>query len=149
MGLRSRPGQVRDAGKACRLTVARGFLGYLLAVEPGTEVSPHRLLATLRQRRPYIFSDAEIEGLVAVAAGRPPAPRRSGPPADLGNQVPKVALGAAAPSARAALARYLQHREALGYDALSDAVFMAEAGGRLDVGLLGAWFRSLTRKLGL
>ena len=26
---------------------------------------------------------------------------------------------------------------------------MAESGGRLDVGLLGAWFRNLTRKLGL
>jgi len=45
-----------DAGKAHRLMVARGFLAYLSAVVPGTEVPPYGLLASHRRRRPYIFS---------------------------------------------------------------------------------------------
>jgi integrase/recombinase XerD len=61
-----------DAGKAHRLTVARGFLTYLSAVVPGTEVPAYGLLAGHRRRRPYIFSDAEIEALTAAAAMAPP-----------------------------------------------------------------------------
>jgi hypothetical protein len=61
-----------DAGKAHRLTVARGFLTYLSAVVPGTEVPAYGLLACPRRRRPYIFSDAEIEALTAAAATAPP-----------------------------------------------------------------------------
>lgn len=53
------------------------------------------------------------------------------------------------PTAAAALAAYLRRREDLGYHALSDAVFVAERGGPLHVGLLGVWFGKLTRKLGL
>jgi integrase len=61
-----------DAGKAHRLMVARGFLAYLAAVVPGTEVPPQGLLAGHRRRRPYILSDAEIEALTATAAKAPP-----------------------------------------------------------------------------
>jgi len=61
-----------DAGKAYRLTVARGFLAYLSGVVPGTEVPTHGLLASQRRRRPYILSDAEIEVLAAAAAKAPP-----------------------------------------------------------------------------
>jgi len=61
-----------DAGMAHRLMVARSFLTYLSAVVPGTEVPPHGLLANNRRRRPYIFSDAEIEALTTVAAKAPP-----------------------------------------------------------------------------
>jgi integrase len=61
-----------DAGKAHRLMVARGFLTYLSAIVPGTEVPAYGLLAGHRRRRPYIFSDAEIEALTAVAAAAPP-----------------------------------------------------------------------------
>ncbi len=61
-----------DAGKAYRLTVARGFLSYLSGVVPGTEIPAHRLLAIGRRRRPYIFSDAEIGVMVAAAAKAPP-----------------------------------------------------------------------------
>lgn len=57
-----------DAGKAHRLMIARGFLTYLSAVVPGTEVPAYGLLAGHRRRRPYIFSDAEIEALTAAAA---------------------------------------------------------------------------------
>jgi len=61
-----------DAGKAHRLMIARGFLTYLSAVVPGTEVPAYGLLAGPRRRRPYIFSDAEIEALAAAAATAPP-----------------------------------------------------------------------------
>jgi integrase len=57
-----------DAGKTHRLMVARGFLTYLSAVVPGTEVPAHGLLAGHRRRRPYILSDAEIVALTAAAA---------------------------------------------------------------------------------
>jgi hypothetical protein len=61
-----------DAGKAHRLMVARGFLTYLSAVVPGTEVPAYGLVAGHRRRRPYIFSDTEIETLTAAAATAPP-----------------------------------------------------------------------------
>jgi integrase len=61
-----------DAGKAHRLMIARGFLTYLSAVVPGTEVPAHGLLAGHRRRRPYIFSDNEIVTLTAVAATAQP-----------------------------------------------------------------------------
>jgi len=61
-----------NAGKAHRLTMTRGFLAYLSAIVPGTEVPSRNLLAGPRRRRPYIFSDAEIEVLAAAAAKAPP-----------------------------------------------------------------------------
>ena len=60
------------AGKAHRLTVARGFLAYLSSVVPGTEVPAHGIMAGPTRRRPYIFSDAEIKTLAAAAAKAPP-----------------------------------------------------------------------------
>lgn len=172
------------AGKAHRLTVARGFLAYLSAVVPGTEVPAHGLLAAPRRQRPYIFSDAEIESLVAAAASAPPRgtlrpvmlPVLLGLLASTGLRIGEavrlrvddIRLEAGPPHLRilqtkfqksrlvplhsttaAALAAYLRQREALGYHALSDAVFMAERGSPLHVGLLGRWFAKLTRKLGL
>lgn len=172
------------AGKAHRLTVARGFLAYLAAVVPGTEVPAHGILASHRRRRPYIFSDAEIETLTAAAAKAPPRgtlrpvmlPALLGLLASTGLRIGEavrlrvddVRLDASLahlrilqtkfqksrlvpmhPTAAAALVAYLRRREALGYHALSDTVFVAERGGPLDVGLLGVWFGKLTRKLGL
>lgn len=72
MGQRSRPAWLGDAGKAHRLMIARGFLTYQSAVVPGTEVPVWGLLAGHRRRRPYIFSEAEIEALTAAAATAPP-----------------------------------------------------------------------------
>jgi integrase/recombinase XerD len=66
------PSGCGDAGKAHRLIIARGFLTYLSAVVPGTEVPTYGLLAGHRRRRPYIVSDAEIEALTAAAATAPP-----------------------------------------------------------------------------
>jgi integrase/recombinase XerD len=178
------PSGCGDAGKAYRLTVARGFLAYLSGIMPGTEVPSHNLLANQRRRRPYILSDAEIEMLIAAAAGAAPRGtlRPVALPALLGLlastglrigeavrlRVDDVRLDASPahlrilqtkfhksrlvpmhPTAAAALEIYLRRREALGYHALSDAVFVSERGGPLEVGLLGVWFGKLTRKLGL
>lgn len=172
-----------DAGKAYRLTVARGFLSYLSGIVPGTEVPAHRLLASGRRRRPYIFSDTEIGAMMAAAAKAPPRGtlrpimlpallgllvstglrigeavrlrvedvRLDAGPAHLRilqTKFQKSRLVPVHPTTAAALAAYLHRREALGYHALSDAVFVSEGGGQLDVGLLGVWFGKLTRKLG-
>lgn len=52
-----------------RLSVIRGFAIYLHALEPATEVPPADLLAYRRQRpTPYLFTDADIAGLLAAAA---------------------------------------------------------------------------------
>ena len=60
------------AGKAHRLSVARGFLRYLAAAVPGTEVPAHGVLAGPRRRRPYIFSETALTMLLAAAAKAPP-----------------------------------------------------------------------------
>ncbi len=172
------------AGKAHRLTVARGFLAYLAAVVPGTEVPAHGILAAPRRQRPYIFSDTEVEMLVTAAAKAPPRGslrpimlsallgllastglrigeavrlttddvRLEARPAHLRvlqTKFQKSRLVPMHPTTAAALATYLHRRRELGYHALSDAVFVSERGGPLDVGLLGVWFGKLTRKLGL
>ena len=133
---------------------------------------------------PYIFSDAEIESLIAAAAKAPPRgtlrpvmlPALLGLLASTGLRIgeavrlrvdnlqldaepphlrvlqtkfQKSRLVPLHPTAAAALTTYLRQREALGYHALPDAVFMAERGSPLHVGLLGRWFAKLTRKLGL
>ncbi|MDQ2804944.1 MAG: tyrosine-type recombinase/integrase, partial [Pseudomonadota bacterium] len=170
------------AGKAHRLTVARGFLAYLAAVVPGTEVPAHGLLAAPRRQRPYIFSDAEIEMLVVAAAKAPPRgslrpimlsallgllastglrigeavrlrmddAQLDARPAHLRilqTKFQKSRLVPVHPTTAAALAHYLRQREALGYHALSEAVFVSKRGGPLNVSLLGRWFSKLTRKL--
>jgi integrase/recombinase XerD len=55
-------------GRADRLVVARGFLSYLAAIVPGTEVPAMRLVAGGRRRRPYIFTDDEMATLISAAA---------------------------------------------------------------------------------
>lgn len=178
------PPSCGDAGKAYRLTVARGFLSYLSGMLPGTEVPAPSLLANHRRRRPYIFSDAEIERLTAAAAQAPPRGtlrpvmlpvllgllastglrigeavrltvdnvRLDASPAHLRvlqTKFQKSRLVPVDPTTVTALAAYLHRRQELGYHALSDAVFVSERGGPLDVGLLGVWFGKLTRKLEL
>ena len=57
-----------------RLAIVRGFARYLQAFDAGHEVPPVNLLpATFRRARPYLFSEAEIEALLAAARSiRPP-----------------------------------------------------------------------------
>lgn len=51
-----------------RLTVIRGFAGYLAGFDPATEVPPCGLLGYRRQRpTPYLFADHDIDRLFAAA----------------------------------------------------------------------------------
>jgi integrase/recombinase XerD len=60
-------------GRGDRLIVVRGFLNYLAAIIPGTEVPGSRVIAAGRRRRPYVFSDEEMTTLIGAA--RRPNPR--------------------------------------------------------------------------
>jgi integrase/recombinase XerD len=69
------PSGAQPATWACRLRVVRRFAVWLSASDGRTEVPPAGLLPwRYRRKRPYIYSDAEIEGLVR-AAGRLPSAR--------------------------------------------------------------------------
>jgi integrase/recombinase XerD len=50
--------------QACRLSQVRGFLSFLRAVAPETEVPDHGMLATVRRQKPYLFTQAEINLLL-------------------------------------------------------------------------------------
>jgi site-specific recombinase XerD len=63
-----RPG-VQPATQARRLTEVRRFARWLSAFDPRTEVPPQRLLHSPQRRpKPYIFTDQEIDHLMAQAA---------------------------------------------------------------------------------
>jgi integrase/recombinase XerD len=51
-----------------RLTAVRGFLAFLTCIVPGTEVPASRIVAASTRRRPYVFSDEEMTGLISAAA---------------------------------------------------------------------------------
>jgi integrase/recombinase XerD len=54
---------------AIRLSIARGFAGYLATFDPATEVPPAGLLPRRSRRAdPYPYSDGEIAALMAAAA---------------------------------------------------------------------------------
>ncbi len=54
---------------AGRLTVVRGFAAYLHAIDPANELVPTDLLPDRGHRAtPYLYSDADIAGLMAAAA---------------------------------------------------------------------------------
>ena len=58
---------------AIRLTDVRCFAQHLAHFDPLTEVPPTDLVPAGRRAKPYIYSDAEIEALVAAALALPPA----------------------------------------------------------------------------
>lgn len=63
------PQGVQKATWARRLIAVRRFAVWLSASDPRTEVPPKRLLyARHRRKKPYIFTDHEIESLMAEAA---------------------------------------------------------------------------------
>jgi len=67
--------QVQPATWAARLCMVRRFAVWLSATDRRTEVPPVGILPhRYRRRRPYIYSDAEIDKLVQ-AASRLPSPR--------------------------------------------------------------------------
>lgn len=58
---------------ARRLTVIRGFLRHLSALDGSTQVPPPGLLGpSFRRRQPHVYSDAEIVDLMTAAAGLGP-----------------------------------------------------------------------------
>jgi site-specific recombinase XerD len=69
------PKRAQRATWARRLTMVRRFAAWLSVFDPRTEVPPKRLLhARHRRNKPYIFTDREIERLMAEAA-RLPSPK--------------------------------------------------------------------------
>lgn len=63
------PQGVQRATRARRLGMVRGFASWFSTVDTRTEVPPRRLLAARRRRnKPHIFTEQEIEGLMAEAA---------------------------------------------------------------------------------
>lgn len=66
------PEGVQRATWARRLTAVRRFAAWLSVSDPRTEVPPQRLLhARHRRNKPYIFTDQEIERLMAEATRLP------------------------------------------------------------------------------
>jgi integrase len=58
---------------ALRLTVVRGFARHIASMNPKTEVPPNGIFPQRRRRKPYIYSDAEINALLASALTLRPA----------------------------------------------------------------------------
>jgi integrase len=55
-----------------RLCDVRGFARHLVTVEPRTEVPPVRTLPPIRRAKPYLYTDEEIQRLLAAALDLPP-----------------------------------------------------------------------------
>jgi integrase/recombinase XerD len=66
------PASARPTTWAARLTVIRQFARYLKGFEPATEIPGTRLLPFRPKRcQPYLYSQEEIEGLMAAARSMP------------------------------------------------------------------------------
>ena len=63
----------RHASWALRLTDVRGFARHVANIDPQTEVPPSRMLPPLKRAKPYVYSDAEVNALLAAALALPPA----------------------------------------------------------------------------
>ena len=62
----------KHASWAILLTDVRGFARYLRNSEPLTEIPPTGLIPHSGRTQPYIYSDREIQALLAAALGLPP-----------------------------------------------------------------------------
>jgi integrase/recombinase XerD len=68
------PADCLPSWHAARLRVVRGFARHQQALDPATEVPPAGLLAGRNRRAvPYLYSDAEIEALMAATVSLRPA----------------------------------------------------------------------------
>jgi integrase len=63
----------RHASWTLRLTDVRGFARHVANFDPKTEVPPAGILPRLKRAKPYVYSDAEINALLAAALALPPA----------------------------------------------------------------------------
>ena len=57
----------RHASWALRLSDVRGFARHVSNFDPSTEVPPDGILPGLKRAKPYVYSDAEINALLAAA----------------------------------------------------------------------------------
>jgi integrase len=62
----------RHCSWALRLCDVRGFARHLVNIEPRTEVPPVRTLPPIRRAKPYLYTDEEIQRLLAAALDLPP-----------------------------------------------------------------------------
>jgi integrase len=56
-----------NGGAAQRLSMARGFLAYLRATRPETEVPERHLIASARRPKPFLFSPGQLQALIQAA----------------------------------------------------------------------------------
>jgi integrase len=62
----------RHASWALRLSDVRGFARHVANLDPGTEVPPAEMLPSLKRAKPHVYSDSEINALLAAALALPP-----------------------------------------------------------------------------
>jgi integrase len=62
----------RHASWALRLTDVRGFARHIANIDPQTEVPPAGMLPPLKRAKPYVYSNAEVDALLAAALALPP-----------------------------------------------------------------------------
>jgi len=68
------PVDIKDATRARRLGIVRGFARWLSATDARTQIPPHGLLPSGQRRpTPYIYSDQEVADLMAAAHDLPSA----------------------------------------------------------------------------
>jgi len=63
----------RHASWGLRLTDVRGFARHVANIDPSTEAPPIGVLPRPKRAKPYIYSDAEIDALLAAALALQPA----------------------------------------------------------------------------
>ena len=63
----------RHASWALRLTDVRGLARHIANIDLKTEVPPVGILPGLKRAKPYVYSDAEINALLAAALSLPPS----------------------------------------------------------------------------
>ena len=63
----------RHASWALRLSDVRGFARHVANFDPRTETPPVGMLPGWKRAKPYVYSDAEIDALLAAALALPPA----------------------------------------------------------------------------
>jgi integrase len=62
----------RQATWGLRLSDVRGFARHIASIDPRTEVPPAGILTGMKRAKPYVYSDAQIDALLASALALPP-----------------------------------------------------------------------------